>query len=68
MLFRSDDLRELAAYRLDMSRNTDQPPRLAKGWRADVVGKSIEEFLSGKLAIRVDNPENDDPLNFVRLD
>ncbi|MFM2096625.1 MAG: Ribonuclease [Planctomycetota bacterium] len=63
-----DDLRELAAYRLDLGRNTDQTPRLARGWRAEVVGKSIEEFLSGKLAIRVDNPENDDPLNFVRLD
>jgi len=63
-----EDLRDLIAYRLGFASDESQPPRLARGWRAGVVGKSIDEFLDGKMAIRVDNPRNEDPLNFVRID
>ncbi|MBM4002318.1 MAG: ribonuclease D [Planctomycetes bacterium] len=62
-----EDLRDLIAYRLGFATDESEPPRLARGWRAGVVGKSIDEFLDGKMAIRVDDPRNEDPLNFIRI-
>ena len=57
------DVRDLVEYRLSGSEQPKgDPPNLATGWRAQVVGKQIDELLAGKLAIRIDDPRSDDPL------
>lgn len=63
-----DDLRDLIAYRLQVGSVDREPPRLARGWRATIVGHSIDEFLAGKLAIHIRDPHHEDPLAFVRLE
>jgi ribonuclease D len=63
------DLRELIAYRLDSAAAAStEPPSLAQGWRAEIVGQVIDEFLQGNLALRVHDPHADEPLSFLRID
>lgn len=59
------DVRELVAYRLGES--TDQAetvPRLAWGWRAEVVGQVLDDLLTGKVSIRIQDPHCEQPLAF----
>lgn len=61
----ASDVRELIAYQLEFDvPDTSRPPALAVGWRAQVVGKLIDELLSGKKSIRIDDPNSDHPLAF----
>ncbi|MBN2577999.1 MAG: HRDC domain-containing protein [Pirellulales bacterium] len=39
-------------------------PRLARGWRAEFVGRLFEDLLDGKLAIRIADADSDAPLKF----
>lgn len=55
------DVRDLIVYRLT-SPAGDQLPLLARGWRAEVVGRMFEDLLAGKLALRVGNPNSEHPL------
>ncbi len=57
----SQDLRQLAAWKLGMVK-LEEKPDLAKGWRAEIVGQTIEKILNGEAAIRVQNPKSDQPL------
>lgn len=57
------DVRELVAYRTGQARN-DRPPRLAQGWRAEVVGNLFEDLLAGKKSIRIADPISEHPLRF----
>lgn len=59
------DVRELVAYRTGLQQ-ASRPPRLATGWRAEVVGKTFDELLTGRLAIRIDDPLSEHPLVFDR--
>ena len=62
-----EDVRDLIAYHLRLENSeSDSPPPLATGWRAEVVGHTIQEVLAGKLAIRVGDPLADHPLCFER--
>jgi ribonuclease D len=56
------DVRDLIAFRLGYG--DGQPPALAQGWRAEVVGSLIDDLLSGKLSIRITDPLSDHPLVF----
>jgi ribonuclease D len=56
------DVRDLIAFRLGYG--DEQPPSLALGWRAEVVGSLIDDLLSGKLSIRITDPLSDHPLVF----
>ena len=57
------DVRELVAYRTGaITRKV--PPRLARGWRAQVVGHTFDDLLAGKVAIRIEDPTSDHPLVF----
>ncbi len=56
------DVRDLIAYRLGYG--DGQPPILAQGWRAGVVGTLIDDLLAGKLSIRITDPLSDHPLVF----
>lgn len=58
----TSDVRELIAYRLGFGNG--EPPALAKGWRAEVVGKLIDELITGKRSIRVKDPHSPEPLAF----
>jgi ribonuclease D len=63
-----DDVRDLIAWHLKLDGHSEgQPPSLACGWRCEVVGRTIEDVLSGKLAIRVGDALGDHPLNFEPL-
>ena len=45
-----------------------EPPQLARGWRAEFVGRLFEDLLDAKLSVRVGNPKSDHPLVFEPLD
>lgn len=61
------DVRDLIAYRLDFASDTTDPPLLATGWRAELVGHLIEELLAGKKSIRIEDPTSEHPLAFDLL-
>jgi ribonuclease D len=59
------DVRDLIAYRLGFTGgNDEEPPLLASGWRAELVGHLIEELLAGKTSIRIEDPLSEHPLAF----
>jgi ribonuclease D len=66
----ASDVRDLVAYRLGLANGQrgDEPPLLARGWRAEVVGQLIDDLLAGKLAVRVADPRSDEPLSFERVE
>jgi ribonuclease D len=60
----ASDVRDLVAYRLGFING--EPPLLARGWRAQVIGTLIEDLLTGQLSIRISDPLSDHPLAFER--
>lgn len=59
------DVRDLIAYRLGFNGSgNDEPPLLAIGWRAELVGHLIEELLAGQKSIRIEDPLSEHPLAF----
>ena len=65
MVGTAQDVRDLLAYRLKLdSRHDDDPPSLAQGWRAEIVGHVIDELLDGNMSIRIDDPLSEQPLRF----
>ncbi len=59
------DVRDLIAYRLGFAGGeADDPPVLASGWRAELVGHLIDELISGKKSIRIEDPLSEHPLAF----
>ncbi len=56
------DVRDLVEYRLNGGRAAEGPPALACGWRAEVVGRTIDDLLAGRLAVRIRDPKADEPL------
>ena len=72
----SDDVKELLAYEFDriedegtttLPANDADRPALLRGWRGGVVGRSFQDLLAGKLAIRVENKYDEQPLEFVQV-
>jgi len=59
-----NDIRELIAYRTSQTQQQRRPPRLARGWRQQFVGRLFDDLLAGKLAIRISNPACEHPLVF----
>ena len=62
------DVRDLVAFRLKPDRASMSPPALATGWRAEIVGQTIDDLLAGKLSIRITDPLSDHPLEFESND
>jgi ribonuclease D len=62
-----DDVRELVAHRLGLLEPGAATPALAVGWRAEVVGKVMDDLLAGQLAIRIVDPLSEQPLAFERI-
>ncbi len=59
------DVRKLAAWHLKLDDPSEPPPRLARGWRGEIVGATIQEMLIGKWAISIDKPLHDQPLRLI---
>lgn len=59
-------VRTMAAWRLGMI-DLKTEPELATGWRAEVVGQLIDRVLDGTVAIRVDDPRSQHPLQLEYL-
>jgi ribonuclease D len=55
------DVRDLIAHHLGIS-PAAPPPRLAQGWRAEIVGHTIEDLLEGRTCIRIVDPLSEAPL------
>lgn len=55
------DVRDLIVYRLTGPAG-DQLPLLARGWRAEVVGRMFDDLLAGRLALRIGDPNSEHPL------
>jgi ribonuclease D len=55
------DVRDLIAYHLGLN-GRNEPPRLAQGWRAEIVGHTIEDLLEGRTCIRIVDPLSEAPL------
>jgi ribonuclease D len=60
----ASDVRELVAYRLGLTNGNGEPPLLGQGWRAEVVGRMIDDLLAGRISVRVGEPLADEPLVF----
>jgi ribonuclease D len=59
------DMRELVDDRLQTdSGRKRKPPALTQGWRAEVVGRQVDDLLEGKLSIRIADPTSAQPLVF----
>ncbi len=54
------DMRDLVAYHLKP--DSAAPPKLASGWRAEIVGNVIEPLMHGQLAMHVTSPQAEQPL------
>ncbi len=57
----SSDMRDLLAHKLGYF-DEEQPPVLASGWRAGVVGDVVDDLLAGKASLRIGNIRSHDPL------
>jgi ribonuclease D len=58
------DVRELIAYRTGLSDPRRDPPKLALGWRAELVGHLFDELLAGRKSIRIADATSEHPLAF----
>jgi hypothetical protein len=63
----ADDLRDFVQYRLENDVDHPHLPSLLCGWRADIVGRELDELLAGRLGIVLDNPHSDIPIKFIQL-
>jgi ribonuclease D len=63
------DVRDLIAYRLEFGpMDGAEPPVLARGWRAELVGNLIDDLLLGHKSIRISDPLSEQPLEFDPVD
>jgi len=46
------------------AKDKDLVPPLARGWRAEFVGRLFDDLLAGKVSIRITDPRSDHPLTF----
>jgi ribonuclease D len=61
----ASDVRDLIAYRMGFGNaENGELPKLASGWRAEIVGSKIDQLLAGDLSIRIEDPLSDRPLAF----
>ena len=63
----TNDVRVMAAWKLGII-DLKEKPELASGWRAEMVGQLIEQVLDGTVAIRVDDPKSESPLQLEFLE
>jgi ribonuclease D len=62
----SEDLRDFVLYRLDRDADQTNPPALLRGWRAEIVGRDLDDLLEGNIGIVLENPHSEIPIKFFR--
>jgi ribonuclease D len=62
----SDDLKDFVLFRLDREADQSNPPSLLLGWRAEIVGRDLDDLLEGNIGIVLDSPHSDIPIKFFR--
>lgn len=63
----AQDVRDFVALELGFHPEGETLPRLASGWRKEVVGDSLRDLLRGKMSIRIEDPMSDHPLSFDEI-
>ncbi len=58
-------VREWVAWRLKMNGYYEKMPSLSRGWRAEIIGKTFDALLSGQQMVRIVNPVDPFPIEFV---
>jgi ribonuclease D len=64
MVGTASDVRDLVAFRLGLTNGDEGPPLLGRGWRAEIVGRMIDDLLAGRVAVRIGDPLAAEPLVF----
>lgn len=60
-----DDIRQFVAYRLKVpGADLRSEPVLLGGWRGEMVGRVLEELIGGRLSVKVEEADRDNPLRF----
>ncbi len=59
------DVRDWLAWRVFQLR--EEPPKLARGWRAQIVGTLFDELITGRAALKVADPRGEFPLTIISL-
>ncbi len=65
LLGSNEDLTRLLDWR-DSGQPPGKAPHLARGWRAELCGRSLTDFLSGQTCLRLDCATAEPTLDFVR--
>jgi ribonuclease D len=60
----TQDVRDFVAWKLGLPGGGEGLPALSTGWRAEVVGRRIDDLLTGHTVIRIGDPLSDQPLIF----
>jgi ribonuclease D len=66
LLGNTNDVRDLVGYHLGERAADLEPPALATGWRAQVVGPVIDDLLAGRITVRVADANAEQPLALER--
>ncbi|MDZ7619044.1 MAG: HRDC domain-containing protein [Patescibacteria group bacterium] len=61
-----NDIRDLISYDTQNLKADARVPRLARGWRAEFVGRLFDDLIAGKTAVRIGDPRSESPLRFER--
>ena len=61
-----NDIRDLISYDTRNPKPGSRVPRLARGWRAEFVGRLFDDLLAGKVAVRISDARSESPLRFER--
>jgi len=60
------NVREMIAHQLGFGRTKEaELPVLARGWRSELIGSLIDDLLSGRKSIHIDDPRSEHPLELV---
>ena len=63
----ADDLRDFVKFRLEGGDSELQPPSLVRGWRAEIIGRELDDLLHGRIGMVLDNLKSEMPIKFHRL-
>lgn len=61
----TQDIRDFLADRLGPG-STEPSSSLHFGWRAELIGKTLDQVLDGQVAVKVSDARSDHPLEFVK--
>ncbi len=64
MVGSTEDVRQWILYRLQLEGAPSMPPKLARGWRAQLVGPVFDDLLMGRLGVRIRDPAAEQPLEW----